>query len=39
MKTLLYTVLALLTYAIPRHSAGIYDERGRLIGKTTWKEC
>ena len=38
MKTLLYTVLALLTYALPRNYAGIYDERGRLIGRTTWKK-
>lgn len=38
MKTLIYMVLALLTYVIPYHSAGVYDESGHLIGKTTWKE-
>ena len=37
MKTLLYAALALLTYALPCHSAGVYDEAGHLIGKTTWK--
>lgn len=37
MKTLIYFVLALVAYALPRNYAGIYDERGHLIGKTTWR--
>ena len=37
MKTLLYAVLALLTYALPCHSVGIYDEAGHFIGKTTYR--